>query len=147
MTLTDLRVLCAALGFTAVVIKDRKLPKKEAALRATAFGGLIETFCRVSVPEAFADAGNNGPAADPETTEPKPDPAKAGDTFAVAERMATAIVEIIREQGGCLPHDLAARGFTYDEIDRHWAMAKALAYAGVSNSSPLDNEETRFQKA
>jgi len=48
--------------------------------------------------------------------------------FSLAERMATAIVEVIKEKGGCLPHDLAAKGFTYEEIDRHWAMAKALAY-------------------
>src|SRR5262249_47524240 len=32
-------------------------------------------------------------------------------SFEVCERMTTAIVEIIREQGGCLPQDLFARGF------------------------------------
>lgn len=111
MKLTDARVLCAALGFTAVVTQGGKLPKKEAAIRAAAFAGLIEEFCRVSVPEAFGETGEE-PAG----------------KFAVAERMATAIVEIMKEQGGCLPHDLAAKGFTYEEIDRHWAMAKALAH-------------------
>lgn len=49
------------------------------------------------------------------------------DKVSVAERMATAVVEITREEGSCVPKDLLARGFTEDEIDRHWAMAKALA--------------------
>ena len=47
--------------------------------------------------------------------------------FAARRAHGNAIVEIMREQGGCLPQDLAAKGFTYEEIDRHWAMAKALA--------------------
>jgi hypothetical protein len=33
----------------------------------------------------------------------------------------------MRENDGCLPHDLIAKGFTSEEISRHWAMAKALA--------------------
>lgn len=52
--------------------------------------------------------------------------------FSVAERMATAIVAIMRGQEGCLPHDLVAKGFTRDEIDRHWAMAKALAHVELN---------------
>jgi hypothetical protein len=47
--------------------------------------------------------------------------------FGPAGRMATAIVEIYREKGGCLPQDLLAKGFASDEIARLWAMAKALA--------------------
>jgi hypothetical protein len=122
MNLTDLRVLCLALGFTAVVTQGGKLPKKDGASGATAFADLIEEFCRASVPEAFEERGEpDMRVIDLETSDPE-------GKFSVVERMATAIVEIMREQGVCLPHDLVAKGFTRDEIDRHWAMAKALAY-------------------
>lgn len=126
MKLRDLRVLCTALGFTAVVIKDGKLPRKEAAQRALKFAELTEEFCRLSLPETFGAAGeeNRGEAgSEAQKTEAK---------FPVAERMASAIVAIIREQGGCLPHELLAKGFTHEEIDRHWAMAKALAYVELN---------------
>lgn len=54
MTLTDLRLLCTALGFTAVVMQGGEIEKKDGALRATGFANLIEEFCRVSFPEAYA---------------------------------------------------------------------------------------------
>jgi DNA-binding XRE family transcriptional regulator len=54
------------------------------------------------------------------------------DKVSVAERMATAVVGIIREQGGCVPQDLLEKGFTSEEIDRHWVMAKALAYVELN---------------
>ena len=121
MTLTDLRLLCAALGFTAVVIHGGKTPKHEAAGRAGEFARLIEDFCRLSVPEVMeGEEGKDMRVVDLVTDKPE---AK----FAPAERMATAIAEIYREQGGCLPQDLIAKGFTPEEVDRHWAMAKALA--------------------
>ena len=41
--------------------------------------------------------------------------------------MAEAIIEIIKEQGGCLSQDLHARGFTFDETATHWHMAQSLA--------------------
>ena len=116
MTLTDLRILCTALGFTAVAMQGGTPPKKESALRAAGFASLIEEFCRTSLPEAFGESGED--TADP-TYESK---------LAVSERMATAIAEIYRKTGGCLPHDLVAKGFTHEEVDRHWAMAKALAH-------------------
>jgi hypothetical protein len=53
MTPTDLRVLCAALGFTAVVIQGGKVPKQEGARRASEFTELIEEYCRLTVPGAF----------------------------------------------------------------------------------------------
>ncbi len=48
-------------------------------------------------------------------------------TFAPAGRMAATIIEIIRENGGCLPQDLNAKGFTTDEVAEHWHLAKSLA--------------------
>lgn len=47
--------------------------------------------------------------------------------FEPAGRMATVIMEITQENGGCLPQDLNARGFTPDEVATHWHMAKSLA--------------------
>ena len=47
--------------------------------------------------------------------------------FAPAGRMAAAIIEITRENGGCLPQDLNARGFTPAEVAQHWHMARSLA--------------------
>jgi hypothetical protein len=122
MNPTDLRVLWAALGFTAVVMQGGRLPKAEGAKRAQAFAKLIEEFCRISVPEAFEEREEpDMRVIDPEISNPE-------EKFSLVERMATAIAEIMREQGGCLPLDLVAKGFTRDEIDRHWPMAKALAY-------------------
>jgi hypothetical protein len=47
--------------------------------------------------------------------------------FAPAGRMAAAIIEIIRENGDCLPQDLNAKGFMPDEVVKHYHMAKSLA--------------------
>ena len=41
--------------------------------------------------------------------------------------MATAIIDLSKKQGGCLPQDLNAQGFSPDEVAQHWCMAKALA--------------------
>jgi hypothetical protein len=53
--------------------------------------------------------------------------ADAHRKFAPAGRMAAAIIEITKEQGGCLPQDLNARGFTPDEVAQHWHLARSLA--------------------
>jgi hypothetical protein len=47
--------------------------------------------------------------------------------FEPAGRMAITIIEITREQGGCLPQDLNAKGFTPGEVAAHWHMAQSLA--------------------
>jgi hypothetical protein len=47
--------------------------------------------------------------------------------FAPAGRMATAIVEITRVNGGCLPQDLNEKGFSPAEVAEHWNLAKSLA--------------------
>ena len=52
-----------------------------------------------------------------------PDPEKQ---FAPCERMANAMVEIIRKKGGCLPQDLNARGFSPKEVADLWDMSKTL---------------------
>lgn len=43
------------------------------------------------------------------------------------ERMATVIVEILKDHGECRPEDLWRYGFTAEEIEMHWRMAYALA--------------------
>jgi hypothetical protein len=117
---TDFRLLCMALGFTAVVLQGDKIPKQHGALRAAALADLIGAFCQAAVPEAFEDAayGKHGPAGSKESER----------TIATAQRMATAIIEIMRETGGCLPQDVIARGFTPGEVERHWPMAKGFAH-------------------
>jgi len=49
------------------------------------------------------------------------------DVFENKERMATAIVELIRENSKFVPADLLDKGFTYAEIEHCWEMAYALA--------------------
>ena len=41
--------------------------------------------------------------------------------------MAAAIIEIMQENGDCLPQDLNAKGFTPDAVTKHWHLAKSLA--------------------
>ncbi len=119
MERTDIDVLCAALAFTAVAIKgEDKMP--DGAARAAGLAYLIKEFCRMSVPEAFEDdevdfARGAGADVAPQ------------GKFGMAHVMAKSIVKLMRENQTCLPQDLVAEGFHPDEIDRHWAMAKALA--------------------
>lgn len=47
--------------------------------------------------------------------------------YAPYERMATAIVKITKENGGCLPHNLLEKGFTRQETVDLWHMAQAMA--------------------
>lgn len=47
--------------------------------------------------------------------------------FAPAASMATAIIELIQKNGGCLPQDLNERGFTPNEVSQYWPMAQSLA--------------------
>ena len=51
----NLRTLCTALGFTAVVMQSGQFSKKDAALRATGFANLIEAFCLEATPDAPAN--------------------------------------------------------------------------------------------
>ncbi len=44
-----------------------------------------------------------------------------------AGRMASVIIEVTEEKGGCMPQDLNERGFTPEEVATHWHMAKSLA--------------------
>ncbi len=41
--------------------------------------------------------------------------------------MATAIIEIMQENGECLSQYLHAKGFAPEEIAQHWHLAKSLA--------------------
>ncbi|MDX2028134.1 MAG: hypothetical protein SFW62_05815 [Alphaproteobacteria bacterium] len=119
MIATDIRLLCSALGFAVVAIQGGRLPKKTVMLRAADYARQIEEFCRFSLPKIFEDASSTSTSTN-------------SAKFSVTERMANAIVTIIRETGGCLPQDVIAKGFTYDEVNRHWAMAKALAYVELN---------------
>jgi hypothetical protein len=43
------------------------------------------------------------------------------------DEMIEAIIEIIKIQGECCTDDLKLKGFSPEEILRHWAMSYALA--------------------
>lgn len=47
--------------------------------------------------------------------------------FAPFQRMANAIIDLTRKNGGCLPEDLLAAGFTKQETDDYWHMSFAMA--------------------
>ena len=68
MSPTDLRILCLALGFTAVAMQGEETSPKEGHRRAVDFAKLIEDFCRISLPDAFG-AANFNLAADSDNTE------------------------------------------------------------------------------
>ncbi len=40
--------------------------------------------------------------------------------FADCDRMATAIVELLKNNGRCQPDDLAAEGFSQSEVELNW---------------------------
>jgi hypothetical protein len=44
-----------------------------------------------------------------------------------AGRMAAAIIDMMKENGACLPRDLNEKGFDQDEVAQHWYLAKSLA--------------------
>jgi hypothetical protein len=130
MTLTDFRLICTALGFTAMVIQDgKKVPNDEASIRAAGLAKLIEEFCRHTMPEAFDDE------VGADFSDGDIDPKKG--KFAIANRMASAIAEIMKEKGKCEPQDLTGR-FTPQEVQRNWKVAHALAYVQLNKIDPTD---------
>ena len=58
MTPQDLRTLCTALGFTAVVINGGER-QKDSARRALGFANLIESFCNYTIPNLGAAVNEN----------------------------------------------------------------------------------------
>lgn len=120
------RELCAALGFLAVILRE-KSPNPggyTASADARMIADLLEGFCTL-------DAGGDHAEADPD------DHLEFGETaiinrFAVPHRMAAAIAAHTGKHHRCAPGDLLAAGFTQAEIDRHWVMAYALAQVQLS---------------
>jgi len=115
MTPVDLRTLCAALGFTAVVMQGGNISAKERALRAADMADSIEEFCRTRAAET-ADGMQSS----------------ANAKLRMASRMAAIIVESLKEKGACIPQDLTAKGFIPEDVNRHWAMANALAHVSLN---------------
>ena len=46
--------------------------------------------------------------------------------FSTAGRMAEVIMELRKKNGGCMPQELNARGFTPQEVVDHWDAAHFL---------------------
>jgi hypothetical protein len=109
----DLSILCTALGFFAVIIKEDGLSDGSTE-RVLQIAKLAQEFCR-----QHATGTVEG--------EPVPVSAHDPDRFALHQHMAVAIVSIIKEGGSCLPRDLEAKGYTQEEIARCWPLARALA--------------------
>ena len=86
----DRRILFAALGFTAVALKGGRSADQAEQVRAMA--DLIESFCRLHVPEAFDDD------AVPDDTSRR-------------DGMVAAIADIMRADGRCSPHELRRKIF------------------------------------
>lgn len=47
--------------------------------------------------------------------------------FDDCKHMASAVVEVLKTKGECRPSDLESKGFSSNEIKRHFSMAYALA--------------------
>jgi hypothetical protein len=60
MTPLDFRLICIALGFTAMAMHGDKIPHNERAQRAMDFATLIEEFCRAQLPECHVDRHGEG---------------------------------------------------------------------------------------
>lgn len=59
MNPSDLRIICTALGFTAVVMKDGE-QQTDSARRALGFANLIEAFCNYTIPQLATASNENG---------------------------------------------------------------------------------------
>ena len=66
--------------------------------------------------------------------------------FAPAGLMATAIIEITVQKGGCLPQDLNERGFTPTEVAQHWHMAQSLAAVEMRLMGKAPTKPNSFQR-
>ncbi|MDE1900962.1 MAG: hypothetical protein KGI37_04865 [Alphaproteobacteria bacterium] len=58
--------------------------------------------------------------------------------FSMAGQMAKVIVEVRQKNGGCMPQDLNAVGFTPQEVVDHWDAAHFLI--AINNLSTWRNE-------
>ncbi len=119
----DFDLICSALAFTAVAMTSDSLTT-DGAQRAAGLAYLIKEFCRASVPHAFADMETaiEKPFSSPEVEK----------KFELVNRMATAIAQIMRTAHDCVPQDLIEFGFPTEDVNRHWAMAKALAHVELN---------------
>jgi hypothetical protein len=114
----DFDLLGASRAFTAVAMKGGSgMP--DGAQRVAELAELIKEFCQTNVSEAFAGKDVMARAVGA-------DVAPRGK-FGTAKRMAAAIVKLMRANNICEPQDLINEGFTADEVERCWPMARALA--------------------
>ncbi|MFA4994112.1 MAG: hypothetical protein WC521_02280 [Bdellovibrionales bacterium] len=68
--------------------------------------------------------------------------------FAPYQRMANAIIDLTNKNGGCLPQDLLAVGFTKQETTDLWHMANAMANVELrlakNETFPIFKREKRY---
>ncbi len=62
--------------------------------------------------------------------------------FSTAGRMAKVIIELSKKNGGCMPQDLNAKGFTPKEVIDHWDAAHFLIAINNLGSWGKKNDKT-----
>ncbi len=123
----DLRTLCHALAFMAVVVHAPRSIRRpgEATRRALGIAAQIEEFCL-----SYASGGQPAAAENPS-------PRNGESQIALITRMAHAIADVIRDKdGSCRPDDLIGTGFTREDIERCWLTAQALAHVILNQPPP-----------
>jgi hypothetical protein len=66
-------------------------------------------------------------------------------SFAVAGKMAEAILELRKTQGGCMPQDLNARGFKPSDVVENWDAAHFLIAINSFETWGKDNGKSKNQ--
>lgn len=59
--------------------------------------------------------------------------------FSIAGRMAKVIMDLSKKNGGCMPQDLNAKGFTPQEVVGHWDAAHFLI--AINNFSSWERDD------
>lgn len=125
MNPTDLRILCTALGFTAVVMQGGKPSKKEGAVRATGFASLIEEFCRSALPDVF-EAANLNLALD-------------ADIEKIDRAIDQHISDLKQNEATLLPEDKETLLKYYDRLQQRKARRMQAAFYDIADPRVLSD--------
>ena len=67
-------------------------------------------------------------------------------TFELHQRLATKIVEMIKEQGSCKPEDLMGSDFSCEEVKKSWCIARSLAEVELYWLETLKNPHPQHEE-
>ena len=108
-----LSFLCAALGYAVVCLKDN-ISEENTIESANLYARKIEEFCIFSEQKGSM-FGMEGPTSK--------------ENMAAIQKMADAIIDILRSRGECRSQDMIGEGFSAVEIERYWSAAYRHARA------------------